>query len=359
MSRLTNASTIATVLSASAWTVGILLKVTSITYSGSVANFGDAVLCDTNGMWGVFASSNGGNKLYIYQNDGTAKSTSVPISLNTWLFLHATFDGTTVQIGVNGQNQSSFASGNISNTTGTLLDGYTFDTVNGKNYAGEKLLQFAIPRALSTQDIRYIKNELVTTFGLTLEPDATILAEDWKPYYPDFVHRPRFMPDRQQYYATSMYPERQSPLEWVDAPVRVDRRMMHVSQQQHVSAFAPRPETIIAHTSVQAPERVMRPSHHASQQQHVSALDPKPEAAIVHTSVQAPERVTRPMFAAASQQHTPTFDPNPERTLPATDVSYPDRINCPSTFWVLQQHSWIDPFPIPDVVVYTPVDLVK
>lgn len=73
MSRLANDTPLSSLITANAWSFGMLCKVRSIAYAGaSDIRDGDALTCDTLGQWGLHANTSGGNKLWLYQNDDVA-----------------------------------------------------------------------------------------------------------------------------------------------------------------------------------------------------------------------------------------------------------------------------------------------
>jgi hypothetical protein len=114
----TNATAISTLLSASAWSVSMLVKITAFHTNSSTTYSNDILIADTGSFWGIFVKSSG--NVRAYQWDGAEKYAETTISSGAYALIQAKYDGTNIKVRVNGGAWQSAAAGNISTLTGTL-----------------------------------------------------------------------------------------------------------------------------------------------------------------------------------------------------------------------------------------------
>lgn len=124
---LSNTSTITNFITSAAWSAAALVNIAAVgsTYPN--------IIGDSGGYWGLGTRNNSGNKFYAYQYDGGgAKYLETALTLSTWTFVQAKYDGANLRLRLNGGAWSTLATGGILVVSGTLF--------TGRNYASSSYL---------------------------------------------------------------------------------------------------------------------------------------------------------------------------------------------------------------------------
>ena len=139
---LSNATTMGTLLSASAWMAWVLFWADGIDTSNADATAynNDALICDAGQFWGIHLRNT--PTVQIYQWDGAAKVNAHAISTGAWNLICARYDGTNLRSSLNGGAITSLAAGNITTTTHALKVGE--NAAGSPSYLDGKILDIGM-----------------------------------------------------------------------------------------------------------------------------------------------------------------------------------------------------------------------
>jgi Concanavalin A-like lectin/glucanases superfamily len=121
---LVSGYSISSIITATAWEAYVVLKVDAVNTANANFDANDVVIGD-NGYWGIALKSMGAGlyQVQVGQYDGAYKHATVAITLNAWHVIHAYFDGTNINVELNGVPEPPAASGAVQSVAGTFKVG--------------------------------------------------------------------------------------------------------------------------------------------------------------------------------------------------------------------------------------------
>jgi hypothetical protein len=120
-------NTFADLATQSAWTIGCLFKATAAAAAGAQPFNNPAFIADSAGIMGLAFSTAGVN---AWQWDGVAnRNVAVSCGINAWHFAWAYYDGSNINLSIDGGAFSSVAAANVSSALGGAIE-------VGRNYNG-------------------------------------------------------------------------------------------------------------------------------------------------------------------------------------------------------------------------------
>jgi len=170
--RLSNASAISTILTASAYSGWALINNNSSDTAGTIAGSdgNDAIFADAGSFWHITTSlTNGGVAQSAHWDGASFKGAEQTLTNSTWSLLQFYYDGTNTYFRVNsGTWQVGPTQGSITDVTGLLLVGCNW---NGVAFFDGLMADLAIaPQVFTNPQTTFdsIKTELNTFHGLSL-----------------------------------------------------------------------------------------------------------------------------------------------------------------------------------------------
>ena len=122
--KLGSASAISTFVNVAAWRARVVFKVASFTTNNAGYYQNGPLLCDDGQYWGLHIKGSGASgTIYAYVWDGAQQGASASISTGTWYVVDAWYDGTNINMNVNGSAGTPDTSGSIQTATNVLKAG--------------------------------------------------------------------------------------------------------------------------------------------------------------------------------------------------------------------------------------------
>lgn len=125
--------TLTHVISSNSWAFSALVYVDAIASNSATAYLNDCLIGDTGNKWGIFLRNNAGTKTVIaYQDDGAAKTASATVATGALTLIQARYDGTNIEVRVDGGAWTSTLAGSVSSLAGNPRLGGLTGFFNGR-----------------------------------------------------------------------------------------------------------------------------------------------------------------------------------------------------------------------------------
>ena len=160
--------TVSDFVTASAGSIAALVNIDAINTAVPIGGIGfnnDAIVNDTGGYVGLVLGGASSNQAQAYIYDGAMKAAGVTVTLATWQFLQMRWDGTRVEIRLNGGSWSTALCGSIQVPTYELRAGVSA----GIQYFDGKMLELmTADRYVGATDFDRIRGYLNARYALSV-----------------------------------------------------------------------------------------------------------------------------------------------------------------------------------------------